>query len=79
MMSNNFHTNSDIDFSNIDTAIKNLVLTIADINKKKGKINFSNSEYNIKPKRPIKKLNIELIKKVLMETKEIQEKKKEHK
>ena len=46
---------------------------------KKSMEHFSNSENNIKPKRPIKKLNIELIKKVLMETKEIQEKKKEHK
>jgi len=75
-MPEDYKSNSDIDFSKIDLSIKNLVMTIADISKKNGNMDFSFQQPQTKPKKPIKKLNIDLIKKVLMETKEIQEKRK---
>lgn len=67
--------NNNIDFSKFDKSLENLVLSIAEWNKKYNGNVFE--EKKQKPKRVVKKLNVELIKKVLQETQEIQNKKKQ--
>jgi len=67
--------NNNIDFSKFDKSLENLVLSIAEWNKKHNGNVFEGKKQ--KPKRVVKKLNVELIKKVLQETQEIQNKKKE--
>ena len=64
----------EIDFSKMDNAIKNLVLSIKEYNDKHNiKINIDEKQ---KPKRQKKKLNVEMIRQLLIETKKIQENKK---
>ena len=64
----------EIDFSKMDDAIKKLVLSIKEYNEKHNIKTNINEKQEIK--RPKKKLNVELIRQLLIETKQIQENKK---
>ena len=64
----------EIDLSKMDDAIKKLVLSIKEYNEKHNIKTNINEKQEIK--RPKKKLNVELIRQLLIETKQIQENKK---
>ena len=75
-MTDRFDEDISVDFSKMDNSLEKLVLSIAEWDKKrKDKQNY---EPKPKPKRVVKKLNIELIRQVLQETKDLQRKKNEN-
>ena len=75
-MSGDKNSNLNIEFSKMDNSIEQLVLSISAWSKKS---NHRKSEPKEKPKRVVKKLNVELIRQVLQETKELQHKKNSEK
>lgn len=64
--------NKGLDVSKFDFHLEQLVLALAEWNKKNSANVFVNKQD--KPKKVIKKLNVELIRQVLKETEELQNK-----